>query len=134
MRRFFMGRRKPKELPLFEKGELLYMRVVARDDSPPAQREKIRVRNRAFRLGPGRVKELESLFPGCRVERKTWQPDTKTPPAQTVYITLGPGEGKNWWGVLYGDSVWWAATERMGEDVNITFPFLSWVWGLFTGR
>lgn len=110
--------------------EKMYMRVVARDDSPAAQMEKYIVRDAALFLGPEHAAALGKWYPSCRVERKIWQPDEKTPPAETVYITIGPGEGRNWWGVLYPDSVAWAASEGTG----ILFPFLYWLSGLFICR
>lgn len=111
--------------------EVLYMRVVARDDTAIAQREKYAVRNAALLLGPGGVELLEKWHPLCRVERKIWQPDEKTPPAETVYITIGPGEGRNWWGVIYPQASHWAM--QPGEEA-VAFPFLHWLKGLFIRR
>lgn len=110
--------------------EEMYMRVVARSNAPAAQLEKYIVRNAALLLGPENAHEMEKWHPQCRVERKIWQPDEKTPPAETVYITIGPGMGRNWWGVLYPESVAWAA----GEGNGLLFPFFSWLWKLFIPR
>lgn len=115
-------------------GEEKYMRVVARNDGIFAQTEKIVVRNIALLLGEKRAELLEKIWPDCRVEEKRWQPDKKTPPAQTVYITLGQGAGHNWWGVLCGDAVSWTSEPMEGERVMITFPFFRWLLQLFTGR
>lgn len=109
-----------------------YLRVVAKDNGPEAQRDKMMVRNLLLLLGPAKAEKLESIRPDCRVERKIWQPDEKTPPAETVHITIGPGAGKNWWGVLYGDAVNWAA-EGTGER-HLSFPFLEWLRALFIPR
>ena len=109
--------------------ENMYMRVVARDNSAWGQTEKYMVRNAALLLGEERVSALEWWLPDVRVERKTWQPDEKTPPAETVYITIGPGEGRNWWGVLYPESAGWAVCP---EGEGIEFPFFSWLWALFS--
>ena len=106
-----------------------YMRVVARDDSPAAQREKMMVRNLALVLGPETLRDMRR---DVKVEQKRWQPDEKTPPAQTVYITIGQGTGRNWWGVLYGDAVYWAA-EGEGE-ITLSFPFFGWLRRLFIPR
>lgn len=111
--------------------ERLYMRVVARDDTVMGQMEKHIVRNMALLLGVQKAKQLEEIYPACTVERKIWQPDNKTPPAETVYITIGPGNGRNWWGVLYPESAaWTAGTDGQG----ILFPLISWVRGLFSFR
>ena len=104
-----------------------YMRVVARDDSPAAQREKMMVRNLALVLGPEALRDMRR---DVKVEQKRWQPDEKTPPAQTVYITIGPGMGRNWWGVLYPESAAWAASEGTG----LLFPFFNWLRELFIPR
>lgn len=110
--------------------DAMYMRVVARSNTPAAQVEKYAVRNAALCLGAERVHLLERWYPDCRVEKKMWQPDENTPPALTVYITIGAGAGRNWWGVLYPESTAWAA----GEGTGILFPFFSWLSGLFIPR
>lgn len=110
--------------------ERLYMRVVARSNAPSAQMEKYAVRSIALRLGPDHAHILEKMHPQCRVERRIWQPDEKTPPAETVYITIGPGMGRNWWGVVYPESAAWAA----GEGSGLLFPFFSWLRELFIPR
>ncbi len=104
--------------------EMRYMRVVARDDSPAAQREKLMVRGAALLCYPNCV-QLENMFSDCRVERKIWKPNNETAPAETVYITIGQGQGRNWWGILYPDSVSWVSGEGEGDAVEITFPFLQ---------
>lgn len=103
--------------------ETMYMRVVARSNAPAAQLEKYAVRSAALFLGAENAKMLEAWHPDCRVEWKIWQPDEKTPPARTVYITIGAGAGRNWWGVLYPESAAWASAEGTG----ILFPFFSWL-------
>lgn len=108
-----------------------YMRVVANSDSPYDQREKMLVRNAALLLYPDRLAWLEVLFPNCRVERKIWQPDQKTTPAGTVYITIGQGRGQNWWGVLFPESVQFAC--RGEGQVQLRFPFFEWLFSLFKG-
>lgn len=110
--------------------ERLYMRVVAGSNTPAAQLEKYAVRNLALLLGPDRAYLLEIWLPRCRVERKIWQPDEKTSPAETVYITIGPGMGRNWWGVIYPESAAWAS----GEGEGLLFPFFSWLRELFIFR
>ena len=108
-----------------------YMRVVANSDSQYDQREKMLVRHAALLLYPDRLAWLEVLFPDCRVERKIWQPDQKTAPARTVYITIGQGLGQNWWGVLFPESVRFAC--RGEGQVLVQFPFFEWLFSLFRG-
>lgn len=129
MRRFFVIFLCLLCLPGRAGGEAMYMRVVARGNSLPAQTEKITVRNIVLLLGPGAAEKM-----GCRVEVKQWQPDEKTPPARTWYITIGAGAGRNWWGVLYPESIWWAAEEGKGEEISLSFPFFSWLYRLFIPR
>ena len=107
------------------------MRVVANSDSQYDQREKMLVRHAALLLYPDRLAWLEVLFPDCRVERKIWQPDQKTAPARTVYITIGQGHGQNWWGVLFPESVRFAC--RGEGQVLVQFPFFEWLFSLFRG-
>lgn len=104
----------------------LYMRVVARDDTTAGQREKMLVRNWALLCWP-EMENVEKAFPDCEVTYRFWQPDKNTAPAGTVYITIGQGQGQNWWGVLYPDSIHWAGGEK-GEEVHIAFPFFSRLW------
>lgn len=111
--------------------ECTYMRVVANSDSAEDQQEKMLVRNAALLLYPDRLVWLEKLFPHCRVEKKIWQPDKETAPAGTVYITIGQGQGQNWWGVLFPESVCFAS---QGEgQVLLRFPVIGWLLSLFKG-
>ena len=124
--------------------EKWYMRVIARDDGAAAQAEKLRVRDAALSALPGRAEEIPArLFEieraakriaPCAVEIRLWTPDEKTPPAPTVYITVGSGRGRNWWGVLYEDALSWAAldeAEARGEEPVFVWPlwqrFLTWL-------
>ncbi len=124
--------------------ERWYYRVIARDDTPQAQEEKIRVRDAVLSFCPETAKELPAAYPTmkeaaesvapCRMEIKTWSPDTKMPPAPTVYITIGEGRGRNCWGVLYADSLLMAKAEESPEEperVEFVWPFWSWLLSLF---
>ena len=74
--------------------EIWYLRIIARDDSPAAQEEKLALRDHLLPLFPENAKELPQALPGivqaarrftaCRVEIKAWAPHEKTPPAPTV--------------------------------------------------
>lgn len=131
MRRFLLLLAMCFLLPGVSQGqEAVYMRVVARNDSPAAQAEKRLVRNAALLLGESRVCLLEKLVPQCKVEYRQWQPEKKLPAGRTVYITLGPGAGRNWWGVLCPDAVSW--TQEAGRT-GWSFPILEWLCRLFTG-
>lgn len=115
--------------------ERLYMRVVARSNSLPAQTEKLLIRNLAllmYPLAPGSLSRLEEWVPGCRVEMRKWQPCKEMPPASTVYITLGQGQGRNWWGVLFPGSACWAYGGGEGGEARVVFPVVRWLLGLFS--
>lgn len=130
--------------------ETWYLRVVARDDTPAAQAEKLRVRDAVWAVCPSNASTLPSclsalsiaareITPCCQVELKSWTPDEKTPAAPTVYITIGAAEGKNWWGILYEDSLLLArAEEQPGEQPNagvvFLWPWLAWLRDLLLGN
>lgn len=111
-----------------------YIRVVAQNDSFPAQIEKIWIRNAVLSICPDQEDALFQSLPQietiansiapCRLEIRRWAPDQKTPPAPTVYITIGSGGGRNWWGVLYEDSLLMAQADK-SEETRILFV---WPW------
>ncbi len=140
---------------------VLRLRVVARDDSPAAQAEKLRARDAVIAACPDRCDDPEALlslirraaapYAPCAAELRLWSPGGCVPPAPTVVITLGPGIGQNWWGVLYQDALLWARAEEeqpdqdTGEEqppadgaeaspeggrVTFVWPLLQWLWGL----
>ena len=125
--------------------DIWYLRIIARDDSPAAQEEKLALRDHLLPLFPDRAKELPRELPGivqaalrftaCRVEIKAWAPHKKTPPAPTVYITIGEGGGHNWWGILYRDAHRLLPSSGLqaqpGEPVHFSWPFLGWLKDLF---
>lgn len=113
--------------------EVYYIRIIARDDSSLAQEEKLRLRDALLPLFPEKAEELSFFLPfitasakdiaPCRVELRSWSPDQKTPPAPTVYITIGEGDGKNWWGVLYEGAKEMAAS---GETAYSDRVIIRW--------
>ena len=121
-----------------------YLRVIAKDDSPKAQEEKLQVRDAAWAACPPCLDELpealdrirkaaEEIAP-CTVEIREWTPGDGMPAAPTLYITIGEGKGHNWWGVLYRDAVRLARAE--GEDagaVSFIWPVWEWLLRLFGG-
>ena len=127
-----------------EAEEAMYYRVVARDDSPAAQEQKLRAREAALRTCPENPGDLEQALPriteavnaavgACRVELRSWQPHEKMPSALTLYITLGEGKGHNCWGLLYQDSLRLAQIEGDGEpggETAFEWPFLEWLFRL----
>ncbi len=131
--------------------EIIYLRVIARDDSPSAQAEKLMVRDAVTVACPISCADPADLLPLARsvvlsladgkAEIRIWSPGGGAPPAPTLYITLGPGNGRNWWGVLYQDALLWARAEEEteesspcpeeeghGEDgVEFVWPILTWL-------
>ena len=116
-------------------GEEWYVRVIARDDSAAAQREKMRTAAAVLRAVPGNAGEmpfrLARIFAAargesdCRCSVRLWSPDEKTPLRPTCYIVIGQGGGHNWWGVLFPDSLRLLGEVETGDGVRFTFPLLS---------
>lgn len=118
-----------------------YFRMIARDDSPAAQAEKIRLRDQLLPLFPSQEEEFLHQLPlilaaarasgDCRAQILIWSPDEKTPPAPTVYITIGKGGGKNWWGLLYQDAYLWAGIPggetAPSDEIRFSWPWLRWL-------
>lgn len=119
--------------------EIWYLRIIARDDSPAAQAEKIALRDHILPLFPANARDMKKALPDiirsaeffapCRVQIRKWAPHEKTPPAPTVYITLGKGGGRNWWGLLYRDACLFAQAEpgkemQEHEPLRFSFPWL----------
>ncbi len=106
--------------------QAIYLRVVARDDSPEAQAEKLRLRDAVRAACPARCADPQALLPliqsiaapfaPCRVDLRPWTPGGGVPPAPTVYILLGEGAGHNWWGILYPNALLWARLEEEPTD------------------
>ena len=106
----------------------LYLRVIARNDSAEAQAEKHRARDAVIAACPALCADPDALLPlvgraaeayePCKVEIRMWTPGGAVPPAPTVYITLAPGNGRNWWGVLYRGALLWARAEEEAETVD----------------
>lgn len=112
-----------------------YIRVIARDDSEAARREKMRTALAALRAMPEKPEELSACLPlvfaaaeresDCRCDVRFWSPDAETPPRPTCYIVIGPGGGHNWWGVLFPDSLRLMGQGENGAGVRFAFPLLS---------
>lgn len=117
-------------------GERWYVRVVARSDAPAAQTEKIRVRDAVLRACPEKLQALPTalprilaaagdIAPDAAVTVRPWAP-AGHPARPTLYVSLGEGAGRNWWGVLYEDAVFLAAEE--GEAENAETAEIVWTW------
>lgn len=115
-----------------------YIRIIARDDSPAAQEEKLFLRDRLLPLFPENPRALPAYFSSirsaarqlapCEAEIRFWTPDEKTLPAPTVYITIGEGGGKNWWGMLYPQAPEMARTPESREEAEIKIIWPIWEW------
>ena len=124
--------------------ERWYIRVVAENDTPAAQAEKIRVRDAALAACPPEpgglwegldaVRRAAEKAAPCRVEIRPWAPAAGMLPGPTLYITLGAGEGHNWWGILYEDALLMACpgeeTEIREERVEFVWPLWQWLCAL----
>ena len=115
-----------------------YLRVIARDDSTAAQAEKLRVRDAVLFLCPERAQDLAAALPDihaavqaiapCAMEIRSWTPDAaRVPAAPTLYVTVGAGQGHNWWGLLYEDSLLMAQAEADDtEEITFVWPIVTW--------
>ena len=58
---------------------------------------------------------------------RPWAPEGKAQ-RPTLYVTLGEGQGRNWWGVLYEDALNLAAEEGTDDpEVVFVWPVVDWV-------
>ena len=123
-----------------------YMRVIGRDDSPAAQAEKLRVRDAALSACPDNAlglpfalpairREAENAAP-CDVTLRLWAPAGEEKARPTLYITVGAGQGHNWWGVLYDGALRMAQAEETEEEPardaepEFIWPLWEWLLGL----
>ena len=119
-----------------------YYRVVARNDTPQAQAEKLLAREKILAACPCREGDLLRALPAiqraaeafspCQTALRLWAPEG-LPPRPTLEITLGEGRGHNCWGVLYADSLLLARAEgapNPGEPVEFVWPLWEWLLGL----
>ena len=119
------------------------LRVVARDDSPEAQAEKMQVRDKIFPLLPREERMLPLAWPllqkaaraekDCRLSLRFYTPPGERTPRLTVQITIGRGEGKNWFGVLFREALFFCGEKTEKETLVCYFPLLSLLFSVFTG-
>ena len=118
------------------------LRVVARDDSPEAQAEKLRVRDTVLSLLPGDERLLPLAWPllqkaaekqaDCHLSLRLYTPPGQKTPRLTVYLVIGRGEGKNWFGVLYPETLLLCGEKTEEETVIFYFPLLSFLFSVLT--
>ena len=142
--------------------EGVYLRVIARDDSPEAQAEKLAVRSKVLAALPQEPLGAWALLPVAEdaaqsvadsaVRVALWSPGPGLPAAPAIVVTIGPGRGHNWWGVLFRDARYWARAdaedandgpkadgaagetdEDCGEKLVFVWPLWDWLCRLFSG-
>ena len=114
--------------------EYRYMRVVSRDHTQQAQTEKIKVRDAVLSMLPEDFKDWEGYLPEIEkkvkemsdghVEIKKWAPPGMES-ASCLYITLGRGDGPNWWGILYPKGMELFSDNPEGEKTVFVWPLLE---------
>ena len=142
--------------------EGVYLRVLARDDSLEAQAEKLAVRSQVLAALPQEPLGAWALLPvmedaaqtvsDCTARVALWTPSPGIPAAPAIVVTIGPGRGHNWWGVLFRDARYWARAdaddendtpeadgvaeetdEDGGEGLVFVWPLWVWLCRLFSG-
>ncbi len=127
--------------PVPARGDI-YLRVIADSDAEEAQALKLRVRDAALAVCQDDAAPSPALLAGikcavnavapCEVALVLWRPDQEHPPAPTVRVTLGSGEGRNWWGVLYEESIDFFAEDGaennrdIGRGDTVHFRWALW--------
>ncbi|MBE5777091.1 MAG: hypothetical protein E7326_06245 [Clostridiales bacterium] len=125
------------------------LRVIAHDDTALMQSQKLLVRKRALdalQSGGGRdeiASALDSLHIPYALHVQSYSPGAPYPLQSTLVITLGKGQGRNWFGVLCRDfaqaSFLWtqkksgALTCAAQGDMQVVFPWLHGLIRFFTG-
>ena len=130
--------------------ECRYIRVVGSDNTALMQTQKYVARDLALRIldqdmSPEMLEQalLDAGIPAaCTVLR--WAPNCLYPTENTLYITLGKGAGRNWWGVLCSqDSIrsLFDTQKKSGisfyaahMDRQVSFPILSLILSVFNFR
>lgn len=112
-----------------------YIRVVSRDASEAAQAEKMAVRDAVLMMLPDETEKLEKMLPDiekalgpadCRADIRLWAPDGGEE-RPTLYITIGGGQGPNWWGILYGPEKMMEADGDETDEIRIIWPVIDWI-------
>lgn len=130
--------------------ERLYIRIVASDDTCLMQAQKHWVRDTVLRCleRDMTLSDTEALLCSMGVPARCvwrqWSPPGLHPQGDTLYITLGAGNGRNWWGVLCDEEQLrslFSTQKKSGAsfyaarmDRDVVFPLFSKVLNLFTFR
>lgn len=127
-----------------------YLRVIGRNDTAAAQEEKLRVRDAVWAVCPDEPAMLTEALPAirqaaesvasCQIELRFWSPGDGWETQPTLYITVGEGQGHNWWGVLYDGALHMAQAkntekpEDTDDEVEFVWPLWEWLLRLFGKR
>lgn len=119
--------------------EICALRVIAHDDTALMQSQKLLVRKRvldALQSGGGRddiVRALDLMHVPYRMHVQRYSPGVPYPAQSTLVITLGKGQGRNWFGVLCRDwerfSFLWTQKKSGAypcaarDDMQVVFPW-----------
>ncbi len=113
----------------YSKSKILRLRVIGNSDSPADQARKLSVRDRVLPIAmknPNDIAMIQETAlaadPGAKVCRGIYSFGGYT--SDAIVVTLGMGEGKNWWGILFP-----SAMGVNGETVQ----FDSWLMRLLKG-
>ena len=127
-----------------------YIRIVASDDTCLMQAQKYWVRDTVLRCleRDMTLSDTEALLCSIGVPARCvwrqWSPPGLHPQGDTLYVTLGAGNGRNWWGVLCDEEQihsLFSTQKKSGAsfyaarlDRDVVFPLFSKVLNLFTFR
>lgn len=122
--------------------DIFYIRVIAHDDTAYCQHQKILARDKLLSLlqaGYSEPAQLESAlkaegFPAT-ISLRIWTPQGPYAAQPTLYVTLGDGQGHNWWGILCADAQKWdflqahkksdASSDVASNNMQLVFPLLE---------
>lgn len=133
--------------------DIQYIRIVSSDPSEIAQARKMQARRLILPLMKNdhaydaevlaklAQNRLEAAGYCVTADIRTWSPDRVHPPAATLYITIGQGQGRNWWGILCRESWQWTFLQRnekssvpsnaASQNITLEFPLIRKLFSLF---
>ena len=116
-----------------------YLRVVGDSDAAAAMRTKTQVRDALLSACPENPCLLPAALPylsdianqiaDCTVSMRYWSPIKNGPALPTLYVQVGEGRGKNWFGLLYEDAPYMFAQGEKTDQWIFDWPFLCWLFG-----
>ena len=117
----------------------VYLRVVGDSDAPAAMRTKMQVRDALLSACPENPYLLPAALPylsdianqtaACAVSLRCWAPVKNGPALMTLYVQIGHGRGKNWFGLLYENAPRMFAQGENTDHWIFDWPFLCWLFG-----